>query len=61
MNKKIKQKLLPNDTELDQEFRSIISHAFLGDEHAAEISRENFDLAINGCVEYAKKLIKINL
>ena len=47
-----------NNEELDREFRSIISHAFLGDEHASEISKENFDLAIDGCVKFFIKNIE---
>ena len=45
-----------NETELDVEYRSIISHAFLGEDQ--NISRESFDLAINGCVEFHQKQVK---
>lgn len=43
--------------EMDGEFRSIISHAFLGSD-TSDIDRETFDLAINGCVKYAASLLK---
>ena len=42
-----------SDDKLDAEFRSILSHAITTD-----VIREEFDLAVNGCVEYAKKLMK---
>jgi hypothetical protein len=46
--------VLPTDEILESEFRMIISHAFLGE--AENISKESFDLAIKGCVEYVKKV-----
>ena len=45
-----------NETELDVEFRSIIAHAFLGEDQ--NIGRESFDLAINGCVEFHQKQVE---
>lgn len=47
--------VLPTDEELDNEFRMIISHAFLGEEE--NISIESFNLAIKGCVEYMKNVV----
>ena len=36
--------------ELDQEYRGIISHAFLGEDE--NISKEGFNLAVDGCVKF---------
>lgn len=41
----------------NEEFRSIISHAFLGCD-TSDISKETWDLAINECVKYLSIVAK---
>ena len=44
------------DDELDQQFRSILSHALLPTDAADLIDKETFDLMVNECCKYAETL-----
>jgi len=46
---------LPDDDVLDGEFNSILTHAFAGS-NTDDIDRETWQLALDGCVKYVKKL-----
>jgi hypothetical protein len=45
-----------NYNEINDEFRMIISHAFLGCD-TSNIDRETWELALKGCTEFAIKLV----
>lgn len=57
INNPVSGQVLPTGLEVRAELRAILSHALLADEGGDKIAKDNFDLMVEGCFEFAEKLV----